>query len=107
MGLPVYFNGHETNKHNSSQTLPGNLTPLTLTQARQPPATHPTTAAPKISQAEFSLHRNTTMRLVARMGTLTQSFIEPSLNSKATTAISASDPTTTPSNTAPAAGERR
>jgi hypothetical protein len=63
-------------------------------------------AAPKINHTEFTLNPNIAMTLTNRIETVSQSVIEAFPNCQATTAISASDPTT-PSNTAPAAGERR
>src|ERR1700727_2939629 len=76
-------------------------------KARQPLAIHPTMAAPKINQAEFVLSRKIAMTLTAKIEIVSQSLMAASPSCHATTAISASDPTTTPSNTAPAAGERR
>src|SRR5258708_24854736 len=73
----------------------------------QPFAMEPTTPAPRINHTEFILKRNIVTILTTKIETVSQSVIEAFPNCQATTAIKASDATTTPSNTAPAKGERR
>src|SRR5271165_6391730 len=71
------------------------------------PATHPTSPAPKIYHVEFILNRNIAIKLITKVETVRQSVTEAFPSCQPTTAINARDPTTTPSNTAPAVGDRR
>src|SRR5882672_11359993 len=61
-------------------------------------------AAPRIDHAEFSLKRNIAIKLTSRIEIVSQSVIEDLPSCHAATAIRASEPATTPSNTAPAKG---
>jgi hypothetical protein len=64
----------------------------------------PINAAPPISHAELRRKRNRAIALATKIRAVSQSAIAALPSCQATTAIRAKDPTTTPSNIAPAIG---